>query len=31
MGSSGSKKEEERKTRINIIKDDDIENDLEQK
>ena len=31
MGLFGSKIEEERKTRINIIKDDDIENDLEQK
>ena len=31
MGTFCSKIEEERKTRINIIKDDDIENDLEQR
>ena len=31
MGSSGSKKEEERKTRINIIKGENIEKDIEQK
>ena len=31
MGKFCSKIEEERKTRINIIKDDDIDNDLEQR
>ena len=29
MGSSGSKKEEERKTRINIIKGENTEKDIE--